>query len=302
MPTVRLTRKRVALVLLLLALAGAAGWAWQLFSRPWGAQAMSFEPAQRQCGHEGLLHYCVHRAAGGVNGDVVYHLHGRNLDAEVWNDPTYFTALLQAYWQQAGVLPPTVISLSYGPVWLLAPKGGGQSSGLLDTIWRDITALEARLGGPQPRRRVLMGESMGGLNSLVLGLSQPQHFDKVAALCPAVYVNSPFTPLAQIRQGLVRTGADPRVVLGHWLLSRDYVTSEPEWRRFSPLVLIEGTAVQAHPSLYLSAGLYDRHGVFEGTERLAQRARQRGVPTEWHPLYGGHCAIDIVSLGRFLAQ
>ena len=301
MTTYKLPRKAVALVLTLLVLAVAAWWAWQKLSRPWGVQAVSFTPASQQCAQEGLLRYCVHRAAGGFNGDVVYHLHGRNLEAEIWNDPSYFTALVQQYWQTNGTLPPTVISLSYGPVWLLAPKGQAPNSGLLDTIWSDIAAIEARVG--KPRRRMLMGESMGGLNSLVLGLTQPQHFDKVAALCPAVYVDSPFTPLKQLREAMVRTGADPRIAIGIWQLSQRYVSSAEEWRRFSPLVLIDGHALQeARPSLYLSAGLYDRYGLYEGTERLAQRAVQRGLQTEWHPLYGGHCAIDIASLGRFLVS
>lgn len=294
-------RKVAALALTLLALAGTVWWAWQQLNRPWGAQAVSFTPASQQCGREGAVRYCVHAAAGGVNGDVVYHLHGRNLEAEVWNDPTYFTALLQAHWQNAGLLPPTVISLSYGPVWLLAPKGQAEHSGLLETIWLDIQAIEARVGAP--KRRMLMGESMGGLNSLVLGLSQPQHFVKVAALCPAVYKDSPFAPLSQIREAMVRTGADPRIIAGIWQLSRSYVSSADEWRRFSPLALIERAAVQeTRLGLYLSAGLYDRYGLYEGTERLAQRAAQRGLSTEWHPLYGGHCAIDITSLGTFLVR
>jgi hypothetical protein len=294
-------RKVAALGLALLVLAGAAGWAWQQLSRPWGAQAVSFTPARQQCGQEGALRYCVHTAAGGVNADVVYHLHARNLEAEVWNDPTYFTAQLQAYWQQAGLRPPTVVSLSYGPVWLLATKGEAEHSGLLDTIWQDIRAIEARVG--PPKRRLLMGESMGGLNSLVLGLSRPQHFDKVAALCPAVYQDSPFTPLSRIREGIVRTGADPRTVFGIWHVSRSYVANAEEWSRFSPLALIESASVQqTRLSLYLSAGLYDRFGLYEGTEQLAQRAAQRGVPTDWHPLYGGHCAIDVVSLGTFLVR
>ena len=277
MPMQRLPRKAAALVLMLLALAVAAGWAWQQLGRPWGVQAVIFTPASQQCGQEGLLRYCVHRAAGGVNGDVVYHLHGRNLEAESWNDPSYFTAMVQAYWQKAGWLPPTVISLSYGPVWLLAPKGQAEHSGLLNSIWPAISAIEVRVG--KPRRRLLMGESMGGLNSLVLGLSHPQHFDKVAALCPAVYLESPFAPLGQIREAMVRTGAQPSIAFGIWQLSRRYVASAEEWRRFSPLALIEGDAVQeARPSLYLSAGLTARYGLYEGTERLAQRAAQRGLP------------------------
>jgi hypothetical protein len=102
---------------------------------------------------------------------------------------------------------------------------------------------------------------------------------------------------------MVRTGAEPRVILGIWQLARRYVSSAEEWRRISPLVLVESAAAQeARPSLYLSAGLYDRYGLYEGTERLAQRAAQRGVPTEWHPVYGEHCTIDIASLATFLVQ
>lgn len=296
-----LLRKAAVIALILLAVAGAAGWGWQQLSRPWGVQNVGFTPAQQQCAQQGRLRYCVHRAVGGVSGDVVYHLHGRNLEAEVWNDPSYFTALVQRQWQVTGALPPTVVSLSYGPVWLLTPKGAAAHSGLLDTIWPDISAIEARLGAP--RRRLLMGESMGGLNSLVLGLSQPQHFDKVVALCPNVYQDSPFSPWRDIRAALQRTGADPRTALGIWLLSRDYVVDLEGWRRMSPLALIEGEALQkARPSLYLSAGLYDRYGLYEGAERLAQRAAQRGLPTAWHPLYGGHCAIDVASLASFLVE
>jgi pimeloyl-ACP methyl ester carboxylesterase len=301
MATRKLPCKAAALMLMLLLAAVAAWWAWQQLGRPWGDQAVNFTPARQQCDQQGQLRYCVNRAAGGVNGDVVYHLHGRNLEAEIWNDPSYFTAMVQAYWQSAGLVPPTVVSLSYGPVWLLAPKGQAEHSGLLDTIWPDITAIEARVG--KPRRRLLMGESMGGLNSLVLGLSQPRHFDKVAALCPNVYLDSPFATLSKTREAMVRTGAEPRIIFGIWQLARRYVSNAQEWRRISPLALIEEDVVQeARPSLYLSAGLYDRYGLYEGTALLAQGSAQRGLSTEWHPIYGGHCAIDVASLGEFLVR
>lgn len=301
MAAFKLSHKAAAVMFLCLVLVTSAWWAWQKLSRPWGVNNVSFTPASQDCAQAGRLRYCVHRAAGGVNGDVVYHLHGRNLEAEVWNDPSYFTAMLQRQWQTTGVLPPTVISLSYGPVWLLAPKGQAPHSGLLDTIWPEIAVIEARVGAP--RRRLLMGESMGGLNTLVLGLSHPQRFAKVAALCPNVYRDSPFSPLRQLREAMVRTGADPRIAFGIWHLARDYVANDEEWSRMSPLALIEGVAVQtARPSLYLSAGLYDRYGLFEGVEQLAERAAQRGLSTEWRPLYGGHCAIDIASLGAFLVR
>lgn len=287
-----------ALAVVLLALSYAA---WSRLTQPWGEQAVAFTPAAQSCAALGDLRYCVYRPPGPGNGDIVYHLHGRNLDAQAWNDPSYFPALVQAQWQRTEAAAPTVVTLSYGPEWLLAPRGQAPRSGLLDRIGPQLDALEARLG--KPRRRLLVGESMGGLNVLVLGLSQPGRFNKVAALCPGVYTESPFASLGTLQAAVTRTGADPKIALGVWWLARQHAASEAEWARLSPLALIETLGPQPRrPALYLSCGLYDRYGNFEGTQRLASRARELGLSVDWHPLYGGHCAIDVESLARFLAS
>lgn len=260
---------------------------------------MAFRAAARTCGQSGPLRYCVYRAAAGTNGDIVYHLHGRNLDEQIWNDDTYFTGMLQAQWQGSGVVPPTVVSLSYGPAWLLAPKGRQPGSGLLEDLMARLPEIEARVG--RPRHRILLGESMGGLNVLVAGLSYPSRFDKVAALCPGVYAVSPFASLSTIRSAAERTGANPRIILGIWLLARKYAADDGEWRRISPLALAE-RAAPGYPALYLSCGLYDAYGNYEGTERLASMTRQRGVRTVWQPNYGGHCAVNVPSLAEFLVR
>ena len=98
---------------------------------------------------------------------------------------------------------------------------------------------------------------------------------------------------------MVRTGASPRMILGVWLMARTYLAGEDEWRRISPLQLIKRVGPDA-PSLYLSCGLYDAYGNYEGTQQLAMIAPQRGVKTEWRPIYGGHCTVDIPSLASFL--
>jgi len=103
-----------------------------------------------------------------------------SLDEQLWNDDTYFTAKLQARWQDTRVLPPTVVTVSYGPTWLLTPKGRRPNSGLLDDLMIRMPEIEARAGAP--RHRMLMGESMGGLNVLIAGLSYPARFTKLAAL------------------------------------------------------------------------------------------------------------------------
>lgn len=162
-----------------------------------------------------------------------------------------------------------------------------------------LPKIEAKLGEPQ--RRLLLGESMGGLNVLVAGLSNPSTFDKVASLCPGVYINSPFSSLTTIWSAMERNGANPKKVFGIWLLSKEYFASDEEWERTSPLKLVEQSGPD-FPALYLSNGIYDSFGNYEGTQHLARTAMKRGVQTEWHPLYGGHCSIDIHSLANFLTS
>lgn len=291
--------KRDRYLLSALLLLGLLWFGWTELTKTRGDQKVAFQPATRECGSEGPLRYCVYRAVGGVNGDIVYHLHGRGLDERIWNDDTYLTAMLQARWQVAGAPPPTVVTLSYGPRWLLTPKGRMADSGLLDDMMRRLPAIEAKVGSP--RRRMLLGESMGGLNVLIAGLSYPDNFAKVAALCPGVYVDSPFAKLSTLVAAAQRTGANPKIAFGIRAMATTYAADDAEWRRVSPIELIK-RATPAYPALYLSCGLYDNYGNFEGSERLASMARQRGVQTEWRPLYGGHCVTDVNSVGDFLLK
>jgi hypothetical protein len=272
---------------------------WNYFTRPTGNQKVIFTPANPQHFTSGNLKYTIYRAANGVSDDVIYHLHGRNLDASIWNDDTYFTSQVQAYWQRSSIKPPTVVVVSYGPVWLLTPKNSQVESGLLDDFIARLPEIESNVG--KPSRRILLGESMGGLNVLILGLSRPEMFSKIASLCPGVYLISPFSDYSTQRAAMRRTGADPKIIFGVTQLAKKYVSNDGEWNAINPISLIE-RADQSYPELYLSCGLYDNYGNFEGTEALANLAIKRGVKTTWHPLYGGHCAIDIASLAVFLAS
>jgi enterochelin esterase-like enzyme len=292
-------RSKAKWIALAIVLFVAAAWfGWVRLTSIQGAQKVAFTPASKTCDAIDSLRYCVYRAGGSGNGDVVYHLPGRNLDEHIWNDDTYLTALVQSYWQNTRTKQPLVVTISYGPTWLLAPKGTARDSGLLEDFMSKLPVIEAKIGTPQ--RRILVGESMGGLNVLVAGLTYPTQFSKIASLCPGVYKTSPFDPVSKMQSALVRTGADPKVGFGVWLMSKRIVANEAEWKRIAPLELIKRANSQ-YPQLYLSNGLYDRFGNFEGTQQLALDARARGVKTEWHPLYGGHCAIDVPSLARFLA-
>jgi len=293
-------RKRLIFLFLLIALLLIAGYfSWNYFTRPTGDQKVVFTPARAQSFTSGNLNYTIYRAENGVSDDVIYHLHGRNLDASIWNDDTYFTSLVQAYWQKSSIKPPAVVVISYGPVWLLTPKNSRVENGLLDDFIARLPEIESKVG--KPRHRILLGESMGGLNVLISGLSHPEMFSKIASLCPGVYLDSPFSDFSTLRAALKRTGADPKIIFGVTRLAKQYVSNNEEWNAINPISLIQ-RADQNFPELYLSCGLYDNYGNFEGTEALANLAIKSGVKTTWHPIYGGHCAIDTASLGDFLSS
>jgi S-formylglutathione hydrolase FrmB len=187
--------------------------------------------------------------------------------------------------------------VSYGPEWLLTPKNLKEKSGLMDDFISNLPFIESKTG--KPKNRILLGESMGGLNVLILGLSHPELFSKVASLCPGVYLDSPFSDFEKLRSAVKRTGADPKIAFGIYTMARTYVSNEEEWKEISPIELMQ-KANNNYPELYLSCGLYDKFGNYEGSEYLANVANSKGIKTSWHPLYGGHCAIDISSLADFL--
>jgi hypothetical protein len=136
---------------------------------------------------------------------------------------------------------------------------------------------------------------------LILGLRRPELFAKVAALSPGVYAGSPFAPFGELRATVRRTGADPMVAYGVLRLAKRFVRNDAEWAAISPVQLVEA-ADRTFPEVYLSCGLYDKFGNFEGCTVLADKARKRGVRMDWHPMYGGHGAFDIASLAEFLVS
>lgn len=275
---------------------------------PSGNASLAFLPSTETCFDAGdskqRWSYCVHEAPQGVNPNTVYILHGRNKNAHTWNDDTYYTAQIQKQWETMGVRPPRVVVVSFGPLWLLTPKNSAAQSGLLDLfIQTVIPTIEARIG--KPAKRFLMGESMGGLNALIVAMSTHGIFDRVISLCPVVYQESPFSDLAAIQSFIRRTGADPKTIYGIFSIAKYYMANEAEWKSISPLHLLDrvsASEVRHMSELYVSCGLYDKYGNYEGVELFAERAKKKGFKVRWHPLYGGHCAIDIASVAEELIR
>jgi hypothetical protein len=274
MKSITISIKKIIIFSILLILLISIYLIWGKLTSPYGVQKVSFIPSKSEQFTKGKLSFAIYRASTGVNQDIIYHFHGRNLDHTIWNDDTYFTSLIQSYWQKSNIKPPTVVLISYGPEWLLTPKNSMKESGLMDDFISNLPLIESKIG--TPKNRILLGESMGGLNVLILGLTHPELFSRVASLCPGVYLESPFSDFDKIKAALKRTGVDPKIALGIYLMAKKYVSNEDEWNKISPIDLIKNANID-FPELYLSCGLYDKYGNYEGTEALVNIALSKGV-------------------------
>lgn len=274
---------------------------FRLSGRQGEATVTGYRPALQECFEGADWRVCVFRAQGSDPQRFLYFLHGRDLDERSWNDPTYYPALIQKYWQSAGIRPPVVVSVSFGPLWVLAEKGPNPRSGLFERFTGEvIPEIERRIGAPSSRS--VLGESMGGFNGLQLALKTRGVFERVASLCPPITATSPFAPWKEKWEFFKRSGAEVKTMLGVMTIAQKFTGSEEGWKRLSPLDLLEIADPAVTPPIYLSVGLYDKYGNFEGAEKFAERAAARGLRVEWRPLYGGHCSIDIPSVARFAAE
>ncbi len=255
--------------------------------------------------------YCVHIPNSNGSGDILYHLHGAGNSELTWGEEWYYTSQIRKEWKQHGFQVPTVVSVSFGPIWLLAEKNTSPQSGLLELFTQTIMPMiESKIGNI--KRRVVFGESMGGFNSVQLAF-KTDLFDKVGILCAPMTEVSPFLNKEDLYSHVKKSSAwqyykdhDPESVLRHVdrlvELATAFYPTEEDWKKADPLQLAKRRKSAKSPKFYSSAGFYDVYALYEGNELFAERLKKRGFDIEWRPMWGGHCTMDIPSLAKFLLE
>lgn len=244
--------------------------------------------------------YCIYKDSESKNADVLYYMHGKGLSERAWRDPMHYSTLIQEEWKAMGYQLPTVVSISFGQVWLMMEKNQSNWSGLFEAVNNlIIPAIETKLGFAG--RRLLIGESMGGFNASQLLLKSKLAFDRVALLCPAIVSISPYSNKEEIESYIARNHADPELVSMMQTVSRMFLSGPEDWEKTSPLVLAEKNLSPSSPEVYVSCGSIDEFGFFEGAKKFYETAVKNGTKAEWRPLYGRHCSVDAKSIATFLS-
>lgn len=244
--------------------------------------------------------YCVYKGVEGEGRGLIYHLHGRNLDQHSWGNQDYYTGMLYQSWRDKKILFPTVVSISFGPEWILVEKNSRRTSGLYEFFFKTVLpSIEKKLGVDSPER-LLVGESMGGINALQIALKRKKTFLKIASLCPPVAEITPFSSEQETENWRKTTGATKENVEIMKRLGLALAANPEEWKKISPLELVKNFDFVDAPAIYLSCGMYDQYGAFKGVEKLWKAFQEHNAEIIWRPLYGGHCAVDPNSLADFL--
>jgi predicted esterase len=255
--------------------------------------------------------YCVHRPSQvRFNTTVLYHLHGLGGSEHLWASTSSYTEQIREEWANTDSPLPIVVSISFGQTWLLAEKNSSPYSGLFEIITQTVipqieSTLKHRRG-----KRILLGESMGGFNAIQLALKW-NFFDKAAILCAPMSLVSPFSSPAELQKAYESTvawryyeGRDPYEVTSAVqqavTLSKTFFPTEQDWAKANPLQLAQST--KSEPKLYISIGQYDRFASYEANQKFSLDLASKNLEVTWRPLWGGHCAMDIVSLAKFLVR
>jgi pimeloyl-ACP methyl ester carboxylesterase len=246
--------------------------------------------------------WCARLPADPRPGTLLFYLHGNGGDERSWDAPSH--DLLERTIEAKGKKLPVVITISFGATWFLSDTNGFRRPSLLAAYAEAIQKVEKSLNLPAVKERWLMGESMGGFNSLQLYFKRPALFSRVVSYCPAVLNFSPFAPRSEVEAYISRH--EPYVIrklVEKWRDKMQTEYSSPAaWVAHDPRALDKP---QREPRLFLGANGRDAFGFQEGTEVIRKKLQQQKAKLEWHYVNaGGHCEYDDITtaaLAAFLA-
>jgi pimeloyl-ACP methyl ester carboxylesterase len=239
--------------------------------------------------------WCIQQEANSSNHDVLYYFHGATGSEKSWNEEDN-TTRIRAAWAKLGVDTPSVVSLSFGPLWLVGDVATAQHPALLNSIVREILpAMEAKLTR-KVERRILLGTSMGGFNVAQVSLRNPKLFSRVAMLCPALSSMSPFSTDEAIEKYIrSQSFLSREAVLWALRWVRSDFPNEATFLRNSPMHLAELSA----PGIpyFVSCTPKDEFGFYEGARSFAGL-----VKGTWFSIpEGQHCVQNEESIAAVAA-
>ena len=245
--------------------------------------------------------WCVHKMEHQSQDTILYHLHGRRGAANWWNDKEYFSGDVMNLWDRQDLVPPTVVGISFGPLWLLQDEesmsGEAPPIGLLTE--QLIPKIEIQLG-LKIKKRMVVGESMGGVNALMLLAHASGSFARVAALCPPLSQLPPDAALTDIFKKVTDSSLSLKRALLLSAMGRYFYPESDRWYKLDPVQKLAVTQQVNTKSVYISAGQRDDWDCQGGIPALTRELERLNVDVTLDTRDAGHCWVDPKKLATFL--
>lgn len=264
-------------------------------------------PAGSRCGKLAMpslgdMGYCL--TPGSKDRTLVF-FHGIMNDEAGWAGKA--AKRLTKSFKSLRVEPPTVLTVSMGRIFFLSGRRLANGMTDVEEVTITLVKLVKQLGLSSfegPSRLDLMGDSMGGNNSLHVYLRNPEFFRRFALICPANTRVSPFAPLETWEKNAKEEGANPLYSFGLRKTLQHFYESHAVWESESPLKYLATSykPLTRPQPVFIGIVENDPYG-FNNVERdLAMLFQRRGHEVVFTRTDDGHCYIDTDPLARFLMQ
>lgn len=248
--------------------------------------------------------YCFTPGSGSNANKLIYYFHGGGGDEKGWLRPSNYPEGIREHWKKTGIDAPSVISVSFGPMWLLASRSENPKSGLYEVFKNEVVPyVETNLMKIKVEERIAIGESMGGFNAGTFALRNTDLFNKIALLCPAVGAENQ-SSLSDINKYIQETGAEKSYAKFLFKIRDEYFSSWSAAYSESPIKLVDNLSRKGKlPKFFLSCGDKDQYGFFHGAEQFVNILKSKEIDVVWSPEAGGsHCSLNLIELNIFLNQ
>lgn len=245
--------------------------------------------------------YCITETRDSRSLDVLYEFHGLGGNEKDWLDKERNIGI-RKYWKNNAIEAPTVVSVSFGPVWIMAEENPSSFSGLYEMVTQHVMVnIEQKLKS-LTGRRILMGASMGGFNASQIYLKNPEMFDKFVLACPIMANISLYASNDEIQQYQKENNASWAKVLTMFGIGRQYFPDEASFERAWAIKLVPTHVSVNSPPVHVSCGKADEYGIHNSVKAFAQAVADQGATVTWQSVNGGHCATNPSSIAKFIAE
>ena len=263
--------------------------------------------------------YSITTSEGSRSPDVMYYMHFKEGSERAW-PRRIIGGVMYRQWSRLDVVkqgtwsPPPVISISFGRAWVLTSTAASPHDGLMEFFTTVVApAMEAKVGfDPATGKRLVMGHSMGGLNTALLVLRNDPRFriDRAVMLCPGFVPLPPHLSMdrswdcaAALRRRNLYADEESLCDKALPAFARFFPTRQA-WQMEAPQLNVDRLDPASAPQLFISCTTRDPFGIYPQVAAFVEQLQARGIAHVWRPVRGRmHCIpYNVRAVARFLAD